>query len=742
MYRAAQALCLALALAGCDGTTVARPAGPGLPTAPATAAPSVPDRADPPAIEAEKARVAALVAEAQQTDTEALLARHAVPFADDLGYDPLDARNLEAIQASPFALDDDELAALQTHGFVITDRQRLGHFVAGYERIYNADLPVYITADSLLHALHRSFETLLKTLEGRALLPTIDQWLGHLHARVGAGAADAWGPQVAADLDVYLAVALTLLRDAPQAPVAGADPAQIAALAASARAAGGLSEVVLFGQRRVLDWSQFLPRGHYTDSESLTRYFRAMMWLGRIDLRLIYTDELGQRVVDPRAVATTLALREVLDAPARTTWAQIEAVLRSLIGPQDFMTVDRLDDLHAALDGAADATALAAFDEPELFARVMAGGFDVQRIAGGYHAAGAGLPVSFTLLGQRYIVDSEVLTNVVWDRVRAGRMLPDPLDAAFAVFGNDHAAALLAPQLETFEYAGHLAAMRALMDDRSPAAWQGDLYGQWLGALRTLSPDPAVVADPAAAGRPSVTGTEAWGRRLLNTQLGSWAELRHDTVLYAKPSYTSGGGCDYPDGYVEPVPAFYQALADLADHGRGIAEGPLAALAPELAEALVPWWTTVHEVSTTLHGLARQQETGEPFSPEQVQWLEQAVDVAPDDYEGYVVGGWYGALFLEADPYRDDLIVADLHTQPTDLMNVPVGRVLHLGTGPVRLMVTTVAACDGPRAYAGPVYAVHSVITEGFERLTDETWRARWRAGVDELPWLDALIVR
>ena len=29
---------------------------------------------------------------------------------------------------------------------------------------------------------------------------------------------------------------------------------------------------------------------------------------------------------------------------------------------------------------------------------------------------------------------------------------------------------------------------------------------------------------------PQIAKTEAWGRRLLNTQLASWAELRHDTI--------------------------------------------------------------------------------------------------------------------------------------------------------------------------------------------------------------------
>ncbi len=64
-----------------------------------------------------------------------------------------------------------------------------------------------------------------------------------------------------------------------------------------------------------------------------------------------------------------------------------------------------------------------------------------------------------------------------------------------------------------------------------------------------------------------MTKTEAWGRRLLSTQLASWAELRHDTLLYAKQSYTGGDTCEFPDAYVDPYPAFYARIAELAQHG-------------------------------------------------------------------------------------------------------------------------------------------------------------------------------
>src|SRR5207248_461503 len=47
-----------------------------------------------------------------------------------------------------------------------------------------------------------------------------------------------------------------------------------------------MQEFELFGRDRVVDFSQFKVRGHYENSELLGRYFKAMMWCGRIDLRI------------------------------------------------------------------------------------------------------------------------------------------------------------------------------------------------------------------------------------------------------------------------------------------------------------------------------------------------------------------------------------------------------------------------------------------------------------------------
>ena len=134
-------------------------------------------------------------------------------------------------------------------------------------------------------------------------------------------------------------------------------------------------------------------------------------------------------------------------------------------------------------------------------------------------------------MGQRFVVDSYVFANVVYDRIvhqetKVMRALPQPLDAMF-VLGANHALPLLQEELEGYPYAGNLHALRYLVDDYDESFWSENAYNLWLTAIRGLNtlPEGAV---------PGPMTTQAWSHKTLNTQLGSWAELRHDTLLYAK----------------------------------------------------------------------------------------------------------------------------------------------------------------------------------------------------------------
>lgn len=731
--------------AGLGGTGGARPDAPSTPGTEVTVS-------APAAQQAALTAVQGQLSGSESLDAATLVAQHALPFATTLGYDPSTAINLPLIQQSRLALGPSEMSILNQRGFVLSDRQVYPGFLHGYASIYAEDLPVFVSADSILFAVHKSYDQILKSLELGILIPELRAMLVGMRAQLQAGVTAALGADASADADLYLAVALSLLEGRSPGPAAKAPPAVIIELLTLATAASGTKQLELFGRRRDLDFSQFRPRGHYEGTPELERYFRAMIWLGRMDLPMLEFAQSGAATFHRQAFNAALALTSLLDVPSLAHWRRLDDTIRTFVGEPDAMEPPDLPRLAQDL-GVANLAALSTLSDQQLAQALIDGGYGQQRIAsqllvGAELGTRMAIPLAstFLLLGQRYVVDSHVFSNVVYDRVNNTnpRLMPDPLDAAFAALGNDTAAPLLRDQLQKFEYAPQLERTRRLVDLHGDAFWNANLYNLWLSALRALSPTASGLATPAAAGTPSVFRTEAWARRTMNTQLASWAELRHDTILYAKQSYTSGIVCEFPDAYVEPSPSFFERLESYARTGSALVQTLDFDADPALGTEVTAYFAHLGDVASILGAMARAQQTGATPTPAHLAFVNQAVRMFhgvcgdPPNFDGWYPGLFFrrGAVAMTSEEF--DPTIADVHTQPEDESGDRVGRVLHVGTGYPRLMVLTVENCGGPRAYVGLASSYHEVVTDKFKRLTDHEWRARLeetnRPG--PVPWL------
>ena len=214
----------------------------------------------------------------------------------------------------------------------------------------------------------------------------------------------------------------------------------------------------------------------------------------------------------------------------------------------------------------------------------MSGQLGVQQIQSGYFFSPLSrqqikLPRSFTVLGQRFVPDAWAMGQCVFDKIiwdedgipsfsdKVMRRVPSALDIAFAVLGNDQTVPDIASRIanpsgvafrDGYPYQHNLAAARRVVDLQDPSVWTNNIYYCWLGCLRELS------APTTAPEYPDALRTRAWGMKTLNTQLASWTELRHDTVLYVKQPYTGEIICSYPDGFIEPRVSFWERMRDLA----------------------------------------------------------------------------------------------------------------------------------------------------------------------------------
>jgi hypothetical protein len=673
------------------------------------------------------------------------------PAYQPLPYDPSSAVNLSLIQQSSLQLNAAELGILSKSGLAISARQSFGTFFMGYTNIYANDLPLFVSGDSVLHAVHRSYDAILKSIEYSTLAPGLKQVLDGMRSTLATeAAAGTWPAETVLDIDEYLAVAATLIvyNGPTAAPVAGGSSATIASLVAQAKAGAGAAEVTLFGQQRQVDFSQFTPRGHYAGDSILAPYFQAMMWLGRTDLRLVTQKKTGEVAFNRRQFAAAALLARLVE-PVQSTWAQIDRTLRSFVGESDNMMPTDFATLRTAA-GAASWAALLAQTDDQLASAIVAGGFGIQRIASQLLFVelgneGAPLDRAFLLLGQRFVIDSQVLANVVYDRVEQQpyRLMPSPLDVAFAALGNSGAADLLTADLKAHPgYPQALHQARALVDQHEAGYWSESLYTSWLGAIRAGSPGWGSAARPNA---PAITATQAWTLRTLQMQLASWTELRHDNLLYAKQSYTGIPVCEFPDAYVEPNPPLWHALADFGNRGAAILAD--LGLATSTTSGPAAYFTSLAGTATMLEAMALQQEQGVAFTADQMAFINQAVEYKTESVVCTTIkrpSGWYPKLFYDPDSADDqDTIVADVHTQPADDAGNIVGKVLHVGTGFPRLMVVTFQTCSGPRAYAGVVSAYHETVTDNFNRLTDQQWTTQLAATPPaEVSWMADLVSR
>ncbi|MBI4586587.1 MAG: DUF3160 domain-containing protein [Planctomycetes bacterium] len=639
-------------------------------------------------------------------------------LASEMDYDPAEAEFFPAI-AGNYPLSEAQEEAYRRHGFVILDDWKFESMLTALWHVYHNDLPIYISADAILDSLHHSFDEILKELEENFLIGQLNDMLEKMESELENLESYAGGASISENLDwadFWICVARSLLRGerAPCARPVDVLVDQFLGYVAAER----VQSIQLFGEPepRDEDFSQFRPRSHYTETEALERYFRAMMWTQRIGMR--FAECPGH------AAVAFLLSKALLDSGAIEEWRRIDAAIKLFVGDSDSLNPPGLADLLGKT-GVEHISQL--YDGESFLQFVLAAretGAGRQRInsqilkSDPYNIDGfTPIPPAFHLMGQRFIADSFIFTNVVHDRV-FWRALPSPLDAWF-VLGNPAAFPLLRDELSRWKYHPHLAALDRIISGYSEDFWQANFYNVWLSALRTLNLDTARTPYPA------VMQTEAWARRALHAQLASWSQLRHDTILYAKPSYTVGS-CDYPEGWVDPYPEFYRVLSgfgasaldrlDVLDLGGGIGE---------LLNRILRYFASLRDHARMLESIAKAELEGDELSVEQKNFIREPLFLIGQGYGGGIINGWYKDLrFQDENVFNFQPTIADVHTCIAEFCGT---QILHVGTGYANLMLVSVKNACGVKCYVGPVLSYHEFVEPTIHRWTDQEWLDRLR---------------
>ncbi len=645
--------------------------------------------------------------------------------------------------------------ALKKHGFVVVEpKPSYQQFEQLYLRlIYVNDLPVFVTTDSMLHLFHTVFDCALKIIEKNYLYPMIhnltesmlNQCLIDYLGCPKDGSLTYWAIRNAT---VYFAVANSLITgnitDVPSELNNDLSYYLNHTFQELDYFQSGWRYISGYGMPDAVfsDFSQFKVRGHYLGDPELEQYFRCMMWYGHYPIFIEGVNETYVWFYTHFDFPSCVYMRDLLrsDQTAFATWSSVYNVTNSFIGESDSINFLNLEKALKNVFGVADEylpfiatlkglnSLKVELSKPEYQQQILSQGYRKW-----FERASTPMsyPTVFQFMGQRYVPDSYVFQWLTYDKVLFNstemiRILPKGLDV-MAVLGSERAHQLLQPDFDFQYYGENLNNLTQTFENLSETSWLKSSYTAWMYALSSL------VNLPYSSDYPEFMQTVAWQDEKLNTALGSWAQLRHDTILYAKQTYIPGMWiCSYPEAFVEPYPGFYLRLEKLCN--RTIeAVGTLNFGMYDETYYAIYYLNTVQKAANTLKTISEKELSKEPLTSSEVNFIKH-IAYLETGCGGENELGWYldtiKYITYHANTTSDSACIADVATFSGTMFPKPIPpKVLHVGTGYVDAVVVLYPSLNGTLVAAvGPVFSYYEFALDGVEgeqlpRLNDDQWK-------------------
>ena len=626
-----------------------------------------------------------------------------------------------AAQVPPYTIDADlgnvsgtenlyisDPSMLALNGFIVEGRGGANEFYEIYETNRYNYCRNFITSDSMMHTYHLYFSYLQKTVEQNnlrgMLLDLSRQMLTKSSQQYDALVGTEW-ESAARRNTAFFAIGASLLDSGTAVP---ADIADVTAeeLALIQNASGiQVSPLMDRGNGEYSeDYSQYKPRGYYDENDDLRSYFRAMMWYGRI----------GFSVKDEELSRSALLMTLALDQDTAPVWEQIYEITSFFAGESDDLSYYEYKPIANAIYGE-NSSAESLIGNEEAWMKFLAAAevMPAPKISSLAGTDDSEQEKGYRFMGQRYSFDEEIFTKLAGNAVGTDasgnvRLLPDALDVP-AAMGSDAALQLVTARgAGAFaKYTVHMQALRDETSSRDESTWKSSLSSEWMYTLQPL-------LEPVGEGYPVFMQTDAWGRKELATFLGSYTELKHDTVLYGKQFMSEAGG-ELPEkvddrGYVEPVPKLYARLKDLTDAtSAGLSQ--FGILSDSQAQDL----SILSSLCDQLITISEKELCGELPSDEEFELIRS--------FGAQLEHFWQQAHQAEADA-SDEEMTTMLYpaAMVTDVASSSSGVCLELGTGRA-LWMTVVVPLDGQLVLAsGPVYSFYQFTQPSSDRLTDAQW--------------------
>ncbi len=681
---------------------------------------------------------------------------------------PVPPQDFELSRATPYAFSQTQKQSLAEKNFFVApihdldydnDPDAMSGRIDDWTQIYNKiggyfgefyrapENAPFVTTDYMLHVYHRLLEKEFEHAEQTVLFDHIHTLSKQLFTKAVASAAVTTGEEKASyeRLSGYFLVPLLMMESVQREreSQSGEDTKIDSLVAAEGILAKYAEKIPIDVRERVNqelkliyesqsmerspllgeiivkvnpmyfeDYTQFGPRSHYAKNSVLRSYFRSMMWFGRQNLL----------AASPELMRDSLAIAEWMNDPVlKKEWEAVYIPTTFFVGESDDLGIYEYQDLLGRLgnpkafdaETVSRAQALAkTFQAPQILSSVLVGDEVTATDKKGLLESTRG----FRFMGQRFTPDAFILNQLTKGQEQ-GPLLPSMPTAlmVMSVFGDQTSDLLLNdwitknhPEMRE-DILTKVTELKQKFSELPDETWGQNIYWGWTRTLKSLFQESNKLS-----GYPFFMKHDAWRRKDTQAALGSWTELKHDTLLYAKQSYAElgGGGDDpqvkpaVPKGYVEPNMEFWdrlQALAKMTYQGMndlGLLDQTLQSRNEQFLDSLSFFRT-----------MALQEIENKTISDADFERLRQEPGKL-----GAVIDMLPGETAVE-DNARSGLI-ADIHT------DVPGGEILYEANGKPNSIFVAVKDANGSRLTRGLVYDYYEFTGPLEKRLTDKNWRA------------------
>ena len=480
---------------------------------------------------------------------------------------------------------------------------------------------------------------------------------------------------------------------------------------------------VMFG------YSLFRPRGHYTRNYVLEEYFRGMMWLQSVPFGMDNDDEVNAAVIIAYTMMNNPEIQQKYD--------KINKIITYMMGQPDnlsiLLVIDELKKINRPMEDLLnDKQAMSKLkkDLEEI-------GNKATRIRPKYERTSHN---KINVMPQRYQPDAEVLQEMVdYDNKPTLRATPKGLDFMAAMGVSAAEQILKEEQTPWKDYDKHLKAMKKRMGEIN---WDETICTQWMNTLKVLNVWGSDKSNQKQL--PYFMLNPEWSKKDLNAALASWAQLKHDAILYAKQpmgAECGGGGPPEPivKGYVEPNVGFWKKAIELLDNTEKLLKEQ-----DMLTEKIKDATQRIREEAQVQLNISEKELAGKELSEEEYGQIECigatfeniSLDLVREK-DQYLMG-WSDVQGAD----KKVALVADVYTANAD--NNPEKSILFEAVGEADEIYVVVEIGGYLYLTRGSVLSYREFIQPIDQpRLTDEEWQEQLeknaRKGVPE--WMKRIIV-